>query len=805
MIEFIRSNQLDVMLFFSGVCAILIPLTWVTTTLSKRRKWLLTLIEAVSSLLLIFDRFAYIYRGDASELGYWMVRISNFMTFALQLLQLLFFNLYLCDMLLKEGKAEKPPKLLVANQYFFMVAMALLIISQFTGLYYTFTPDNVYQRSALMPLCYLFPSIIMIFQMTATILHRKQLRRRLFMPLLLNTVLPFAASIAQLFFYGLSLTNLTSVWLVVLLYHYAILDMGDAVKEAREREIRTFREEEERIYRLYGQTAEALATAIDAKDRYTHGHSTRVADYSLKLAHALAKDEEECEKIYYAALLHDVGKIGVPDRIISKDGKLTDEEFAQIKLHPVYGNKILSRINESPYLSIGAHYHHERYDGRGYPTGLKGEDIPEIARIIAVADSYDAMTSKRSYRDPLPQQRVREELYKGIGTQFDPEFARLMIGFIDNDPSYTMQEGDQDSNQAVTIRLQCGELYKDYTEGTELDDRILSISLYSRPEEGYPEEESLPSLVLFDALDGRIHTDEFKQKDLMYFEYARIRLDGEIFSEGTRRTAKTRKNGSDITLEADASTEEYGLRYDIQAVKQKDHVQVHIENMYETQDFILALPDSTRFAYLAVTGSHCAIANIRIRHDGEPVKAGYIARIAPEISYIEGETQGDLPNLQIDGWRTDTTGGIPLRGTTVISFHSRSLPTARLIWHCPFILIFTSENALTTGKNFREFGLLRLDGETWLSDAHAENIIEAKQTEHFKGWNDWKEKNKQGIDITVTLVREGNTVSMETEILGLALHSRTIIRDETEELYAAITGDQCAVTNIRISSTGGKG
>ena len=105
--------------------------------------------------------------------------------------------------------------------------------------------------------------------MTATILHRKQLRRRLFMPLLLNTVLPFAASIAQLFFYGLSLTNLTSVWLVVLLYHYAILDMGDAVKEAREREIRTFREEEERIYRLFGQTAEALATAIDAKDRYT--------------------------------------------------------------------------------------------------------------------------------------------------------------------------------------------------------------------------------------------------------------------------------------------------------------------------------------------------------------------------------------------------------------------------------------------------------------------------------------------------------------------------------------------------------
>ena len=116
MIELIRANQLEIMLFFSGVCAVLIPLTWATTILSSRRKWLLTLIEVVSTLLLIFDRFAYIFRGDVSTLGYWMVRISNFMTFALQLFQLLFFNLYLCDMLLKEGKAEKPPKLLVFNQ-----------------------------------------------------------------------------------------------------------------------------------------------------------------------------------------------------------------------------------------------------------------------------------------------------------------------------------------------------------------------------------------------------------------------------------------------------------------------------------------------------------------------------------------------------------------------------------------------------------------------------------------------------------------------------------------------------------------
>ena len=559
MLEFIKASQLDVMLFFSGVCAILIPLTWFTTTLSKRRKKLLTWIETVSALLLIFDRFAYIYRGDPSTMGFWMVRISNFMTFGLQLCQLMFFNLYICDLLTNEGGEKKPPKILVVNQYYFLGASALLIISQFTGLYYTFTPDNVYQRSAWMPLCYVLPGMMMLHQLIAIILHKQQLRRRMFVPLLLYSALPFAASFVQFFVYGISLTNLTSIWVVVLLYNFAIIDMGDALKESREREIKTLKDEEERIYRLFDQTAEALATAIDAKDKYTHGHSTRVADYSLKMARALGKSEDDCQKIYYAALLHDVGKIGVPDTIITKDGKLTDEEFAQIKLHPVHGNKILSRINESPYLSIGAHYHHERYDGRGYPSGLKGVDIPEIARIIGVADSYDAMTSKRSYRDPLPQQKVREELYKGIGTQFDPEFARLMIAFIDMDTSYTMKEGEQWSNEAVTTRLQCSELYTEYTEGIELNDRIVRLRLYSKPEKGFPAKESLPSLVLFDALDGRIHRDDSRQRDLLYFEYSRIRVDGETFSEGTRRISKTQKHGSDISLEPDALASADGL------------------------------------------------------------------------------------------------------------------------------------------------------------------------------------------------------------------------------------------------------
>ncbi len=416
-----------------------------------------------------------------------------------------------------------------------------------------------------------------------------------------------------------------------------------------------------------------------------------------------------------------------------------------------------------------------------------------------MADAYDAMTSKRSYRDPLPQQKVREEVYKGIGTQFDPVFARQMVGLIDADTAYTMREDMQRSDEPIPTRMTFGDSGSEYSEGVELNDRMLRGSLYSKPAEGAPEKEALPTLVIFDSLDARIHPEQVKQQDLLFTEYARIRLDGEISTGNVRRVAKNRVNGSDITLDPDAVSEERGLRYDILAVRQKDHIQIHIESAYYTLEATFALPDSTRFAYLSLTGSHCAVTGIRLSRDEEPVPRQFITRIAPEISYIEGEPVGDLANLQINGWRTDSTGGIPLRGKTVITFHSRSLPMARLIWHCPFILLFTSDNALVTGEHFTEYSLIRLDGETWESNAHAENNIRAEQTGDFRGWNDWKERNKDGLDITVTLYRDGNTVVMETRNLGLSLLARTVVLDEVEEIYAAITGDECAVTDIHVT------
>lgn len=179
------------------------------------------------------------------------------------------------------------------------------------------------------------------------------------------------------------------------------------------------------------QAISTIANTIDAKDTYTKGHSIRVAEYSAQLAEALGYSPTEVQNIKYIALLHDIGKIGVPDNVLNKPGRLTDLEFELIKSHTTIGGDILDDISLIPDVAIGAKYHHERYDGRGYPNHLSGEAIPEIARIICIADSYDAMNSKRVYRNSLDKDTIRQELVNGRGTQFDPNFVDKFIELFD--------------------------------------------------------------------------------------------------------------------------------------------------------------------------------------------------------------------------------------------------------------------------------------------------------------------------------------------------------------------------------------
>ncbi len=182
---------------------------------------------------------------------------------------------------------------------------------------------------------------------------------------------------------------------------------------------------------------DVFSNFVDAKDPYTHGHSERVAEYSEKIAEKLGMKKEECKNVYRIATLHDIGKCYVPDEILNKPSRLTDEEFEKIKQHTTKGAEMVKNFSSIPHISDGALYHHERYDGKGYPTGKSGQDIPLIGRIICVADAFDAMNSNRIYRKKLSKDTIIQELINGKGTQFDPNIVDAFIEILDSEKYLT--------------------------------------------------------------------------------------------------------------------------------------------------------------------------------------------------------------------------------------------------------------------------------------------------------------------------------------------------------------------------------
>ncbi len=178
---------------------------------------------------------------------------------------------------------------------------------------------------------------------------------------------------------------------------------------------------------LFYKTIKSISSALDAKDPYTSGHAMRVTLYSLMLARKLNVPDDIFEDIEISGLLHDIGKIGIPEKILCKQGKLTDEEYGIMCTHPEQGKKMVKEMKQFEIISDGLGAHHEKWNGTGYPNKLKGEEIPFIARIIALADTYDAMTSTRSYRAALPHETAIAEIERCSGTQFDPEYAKSFI------------------------------------------------------------------------------------------------------------------------------------------------------------------------------------------------------------------------------------------------------------------------------------------------------------------------------------------------------------------------------------------
>ena len=191
-------------------------------------------------------------------------------------------------------------------------------------------------------------------------------------------------------------------------------------------------ESNQKLEQAYLDMIQTLRYTVEAKDPYTRGHSDRVSEYSVLIGEKMGLSEENIKTLRVGGLFHDIGKIGIPDSILLKTDKLSDDEYSEIKNHPSIGAHILGAASIFKNIIPIVKHHHERFDGRGYPSGLKGDEIPFLARIAAVADTFDAMTSKRSYRNALDLQFVKEEIQRCKGTQFDPQIADVFLDILDN-------------------------------------------------------------------------------------------------------------------------------------------------------------------------------------------------------------------------------------------------------------------------------------------------------------------------------------------------------------------------------------
>ena len=189
----------------------------------------------------------------------------------------------------------------------------------------------------------------------------------------------------------------------------------------------------EKLEKAYLDSIQTLRYTVEAKDPYTRGHSDRVSAYSVLIGEKLGLSEDDLKTLRVGGLFHDIGKIGIPDSILLKESKLTDDEYSEIKSHPAIGAHILCNAEVFKDIIPIVKHHHERYDGRGYPGQLKGEDIPYFARIATIADAFDAMTSKRTYRNSLPIDVVRAEIERNLETQFDPEIGKVFLDILNND------------------------------------------------------------------------------------------------------------------------------------------------------------------------------------------------------------------------------------------------------------------------------------------------------------------------------------------------------------------------------------
>jgi HD-GYP domain-containing protein (c-di-GMP phosphodiesterase class II) len=775
------------MLLLCGACMMMAILLLITKFLDEKRKWSLFLMELVAFFLLWFDRQAYIYAGDTSPKGYIMVRISNCLVYVLTSGVVFSFNIYLKNLLVNEKGLKINSKCLEGVGIASVFGMFMAFLSAYANIYYYFDENNIYHRGKFFLLAYIIPVVCPIIQYLVMRKYKKYFSKLIYISIVLYLFVPIICGIIQIFTYGISLVNMAMVSVSISLYIFTYLDINNTVEHAHNIEIQNIEGETKRMQRLFDQTAKAFVSAVEKKDDFAKGNAVKVAEYAKKITARCGLDDEHCDKAYYAALLHDVGLIGVPDSVIKNEGDPNKWDQEAFRKKPIIGREILSNITEYPFLSIGAYYSHERYDGTGYPEGLSGDKIPEIARIIAVADAYVTMTTKKRYREERPDFVVREAFVTGAGKSFDPEFAELMVKIIDEES----KDKNLDDLSIIEKELSCKQYRSSISVGIPVEGNIIKIRFKCKLDTDAPNGFSAPSIILFDSYDRRVHVDKKAIKVYNYQEFAEIWFDYNYINTHARRVLETK-------LDNTGSFDKLGEdEYEIIAAKYEDHVKVIMRsNDYEKQD-IIALVDGSTSAYIGITGENCEIKDITIEKTDEAIDENYIPRISEEISYID-HIESDIKNVQISQTRSAATDGIKLKNKLRLNFHSMSLPVANFIWHCPYVVIYSSDNGQVGGNNYHEYALIKINGESDISKEYADNDFVMKKKDDFPGWEEWKEKNKKGIDCEVVIERKGSSILTTTVNFGIYLENTTTIKDSPSKVYVALTGDRCAITDIRV-------
>lgn len=781
MYELMRANQLNIMLLLCGACVILALLLAITRFLTKQRKAILILMELIAFFLLWFDRLAYIYAGDPSQIGFVMVRISNFAVFFLTSCVVFGLNLYIKDILRNDLKLEVLPRRHYLSGALSIVGMVLAVVAAFTDLYYYFDANNTYHRGEGFLIAYIIPVICPILQYTVIRQYKKKFSKPIYISIVLYIFVPIACGILQIFTYGISIVNMSMVAVSISLYIFMYFDLNNKMQHAHEIEIQNLQGEQARMHRLFDQTATAFVTAVEEKDDYAKGNAVRIAEYAKKIALLAGKSEADSEKAYYAALLHDVGLIGVPDEVIKRQTDPVEGDYEEMRKKPLIGAEILSSITEYPYLSLGAHYSHERYNGTGYPEKLKGEEIPEIARIVAVADAYVTMTTKKRYRDARMDFEAREAFVKGMGEAFDPVFSDLMIKIIDSE----MKKNGQDQKEELEKELVCPAYREIISCGIPVKNDVIKISFDCEMPLDEGNKFSSPSIVLFDAYDGRVHDNKRSIESYHYLEY------GEIWFDRYSVTTEARQIEESIIEEGDKAS-----HYEILAGRYEDHLRLVMRSGSFAKEVIVALPMGSKDAYIGLTGENCKIKNILAEPTGETIGSEEIQRIVEPVSFID-HLEADIHNVQVDSFRSAYSEGVELKGRLKITFCSMTLPDAAFVWCCPYIVLYSSKDGSIGGEDYREYALVKLSGENESSDEFAQNHFVMKK-DNFTGWEDWRRINQNGTEYEAVIEKKGNSIVLKAENLGLSIENTSVLKEGADKFYVALTGDEVALTDIRV-------